>query len=63
MLVLRRKENQWLTISDAAGNVLRIGVEDIEVSRGRRVSLLFHDPDHHFTIVRDEAINKNAVMP
>lgn len=52
MLSLRRKEGQWVIVTDKMGNVLNIRVCDIG---DKKVQLLFHDDNRNFEIKRPEA--------
>ena len=57
MLVLRRKEGQWIEITHRSGDVVRFRVYDIGAVGGDapgRVNLAFDDPDRNFTINRAE---------
>ena len=54
MLVLRRKEGQWIDITHRSGDVLRVRVYDLR-SRTGQVSLAFDDADRNFAIQRPEA--------
>ncbi len=54
MLVLRRKEGQWLEITHHSGDRLRIRVYNIRSRFPGQLDLAFDDADHHFTIRRGE---------
>jgi hypothetical protein len=60
MLVLKRKEGQWVEITDKLGNLLRIRLCNVEIRmnlEGRMVgqaNLAFGDPDRNFEIDRPE---------
>lgn len=53
MLVLQRKEGDWLEIEHAgSGDVLYIRTYDIQPGRRGRLSLAFDDPSHKYHIRR-----------
>lgn len=54
MLVLKRKDGEWLDIRHRSGDVLRVRVYGIKGHQPGRVNLAFDDPDHHFDIQRPE---------
>jgi hypothetical protein len=54
MLVMRRKEGQWIEITHASGDRLRIRVYNIRSRYSGHLDLAFNDPDHHFRIGRGE---------
>ena len=55
MLVLKRKEGQWVQVTHAAsGDVLRIRVYDINYGTPPRANLAFDDAPRLFTIERPE---------
>jgi sRNA-binding carbon storage regulator CsrA len=54
MLVLKRKDGDWLTIThEASGDRLRIRVQKIQIDP-RQADLVFDDAPRKFTIERDE---------
>ena len=56
MLVMRRKEAQWIEITHRSGDRIRVRVYNIR-SRFRfpgQLDLAFDDSDHHFVIRRGE---------
>jgi hypothetical protein len=56
MLVLKRKEAQWVEVTHRSGDVLRVKVERIECpgpGRGR-VNLVFDDERRNFEVERPE---------
>lgn len=61
MLVLKRKEGQWVNVTHRSGDVLRIRVAKIEGSSGEgspgRLNLGFDDDFRHFEIERPERIH------
>jgi len=54
MLVLRRKEGQWIEITHPSGDRVRIRVYNIRSRYPGHLDLAFDDADHHFTIRRGE---------
>jgi hypothetical protein len=64
MLVLKRKEGQWVDVTDNLGNLLRIRLCNVEIRmnlEGRMVgqaNLAFDDPDRNFAIDRPERKNR-----
>jgi hypothetical protein len=56
MLVLKRKEGQWVEITHRSGDVLRIRVNGITAEPGRpgRVNQVFDDDARNFEIRRPE---------
>ncbi len=63
MLVLRRKEGQWVEITHKSGDVVRFRVYDINEAGQGRVNLAFDDPDRHFTIQRPERLLQGPHNP
>ncbi len=58
MLVLRRKEGQWIEVTHRSGDVLRFRVYDVSGETPGRVNLAFDDPERHFSIQRPERLLK-----
>jgi hypothetical protein len=54
MLVLKRKEGQWVEIVHHSGDVLRLRVYGICAGLPGRVNIAFEDPPRHFEIRRPE---------
>lgn len=54
MLVLKRRDGQWVNIVHASGDVLRIRVQQVGIDGQGRVNLVFDDDDFRFTIQRPE---------
>lgn len=52
MLVLRRKDGQWLTITHKSGDVMRVRVYNFR--ENRQCDLGFDDAAHNFAIQRPE---------
>lgn len=62
MLVLRRRDGQWIEVTHRSGDVLWIRVSARDDGRPGSVDLAFDDPDHHFTIQRPERAKKQAAL-
>ncbi len=59
MLVLKRKEGQWVEITHTqSGDTLRIRVYDICGDFPGRANLAFDDPNRFFEIQRPERIHR-----
>lgn len=54
MLVLRRKEGQWIEVTHKSGDVLRVRVYNLCVDAPGRINLAFDDAEHNFDIQRPE---------
>ena len=54
MLVLKRKEGQWVEVTHRSGDVLRIRVCKIEGGTPGHLNLAFDDTARHFEIERPE---------
>ena len=54
MLVLKRKEGQWVEVTHRSGDVLRIRVCKIEGGAPGHLNLAFDDDARHFEIERPE---------
>jgi hypothetical protein len=65
MLVLKRKEGQWIEVTHKSGDVLRFRVYDIARSDPGRVNLAFDDQARNFEIQRPERFLKgpHAALP
>lgn len=64
MLVLRRRDGQWIEIESAAtGHVLRVRVYRRPGDRPEWVNMAFDDADHHFLIRRPERVNAPPAPP
>ena len=60
MLILRRKEGQWVELTHKSGDTVRIRVYNIRSRYPGQLDLAFDDPDHLFTIQRPERGTKPA---
>ena len=54
MLVLKRKEGQWVEVTHRSGDVLRIRVCKLEAGTPGQLNLAFDDDARHFEIERPE---------
>lgn len=54
MLVLKRKDGQWVEITHKSGDVLRVRAYEILAGTPGRVSLAFDDDARNFDIQRPE---------
>jgi hypothetical protein len=60
MLVLKRKEGQWVEVTHSSGDLLRIRVCQIEPGQPGRLNLAFDDDARNFAIERPERKQKFA---
>ncbi len=58
MLVLKRKEGQWVEVTHRSGDTLRIRVCKIEAGHPGHLNLAFDDDARHFEIERPERREK-----
>lgn len=61
MLVLKRKDGQWVEITHKSGDVLRVRIYKIEPGLPGHVNLAFDDDARHFEIERPERVNQISV--
>lgn len=54
MLVLRRKEGQWVEITHKSGDTIRVRVYHIRTRFTGQLDMAFDDEDHNFLIQRPE---------
>lgn len=54
MLILRRKEGQWVEIQHKSGDVIRVRVYNIRSRYPGQLDLAFDDNDRNFLIQRPE---------
>jgi hypothetical protein len=54
MLILRRKEGQWVEITHRSGDTVRVRVCNIRTRHPGQLDLAFDDGDHNFLIQRPE---------
>lgn len=60
MLVLKRKEGQWVEVTHRSGDVLRIRVCKIEGGAPGHLNLAFDDNARYFEIERPERRHQSA---
>ena len=60
MLVLKRKEGQWVEVTHRSGDLLRIRVCQIEQGQPGHLNLAFDDDARNFEIERPERKHKVA---
>ncbi len=58
MLVLKRKEGQWVEVTHRSGDILRIRVCQIESGQPGHLNLAFDDDARHFQIERPSASSR-----
>ena len=56
MLILRRKEGQWLEIQHRSGDTIRVRVCNIRARYPGQLDLALEDPAHNFLIHRPERV-------
>jgi hypothetical protein len=54
MLILRRREGQWVEITHRSGETVRVRVCNIRSRFPGQLDLAFDDPAHNFSIQRPE---------
>jgi hypothetical protein len=54
LLVLKRKEGQWVDVTHRSGDVLRIRVCQVMFGNPPRLNLAFDDDERNFEIQRPE---------
>ncbi len=54
MLVLKRKEGQWVDVIHRSGDILRLRVYEIQQGAPSRANIAFDDPERNFEIRRPE---------
>lgn len=63
MLVLKRKDGQWIEVTHRSGDVLRFRVYDICGESPARANLAFDDPERNFSIQRPERPLRGPHLP
>ena len=58
MLVLRRKEGQWVEITHKSGDTIRVRVYNIRTRFPGQLDLAFDDDAHNFLIQRPSAASR-----
>lgn len=54
MLILRRKEGQWVEVTHRSGDTIRIRVYNIRTRYPGQLDLAFDDDAHNFAVQRPE---------
>ncbi len=62
MLVLKRKEGQWIDVTHKSGDVLRFRVYNLCSEFPGRVNLAFDDAERNFEIQRPERVLSKATV-
>lgn len=63
MLVLKRREGQWLEVTHRSGDVLRMRFYRIEGGPPGRLDIAFDDAPRHFEIHRPERVKRQPWHP
>ena len=63
MLILRRKEGQWVEITHKSGDAIRIRVCNIRARFPGQLDLAFDDDDRNFSVQRHERASRAATDP
>jgi hypothetical protein len=58
MLILRRKEGQWVEITHRSGETIRLRVYNIRSRHTGQLDIAFEDDARNFVIQRTERINR-----
>lgn len=61
MLILRRKEGQWVEITHRSGDVIRVRVCNIRTRYPGQIDLVLDDDAHNFLIQRPERAPRAAL--
>lgn len=62
MLVLKRREGQWIEVTHRSGDVLRFRVYDIQGHGEPHVNLAFDDAARNFGIERPERVLRGPAI-
>jgi hypothetical protein len=62
MLILRRKEGEWVNITHTSGDRLRIRVYNIRARYPGQVDVAFEDECRNFEIQRPERVYRPVVL-
>lgn len=60
MLILRRKEGQWVELTHKSGDKIRVRVYNIRARYPGQLDLAFDDDAHNFKIERPERFSKSG---
>ena len=60
MLVLKRKDGQWIEITHKSGDIVRFRTYNLSSEYPGRVTLAFDDDERNFDIHRPERVRRQA---
>jgi Global regulator protein family len=63
MLILRRKEGQWVEITHRSGDTIRVRVCNVRARNAGQIDLAFDDEGRHFSIQRPERASGPETLP
>ena len=63
MLILRRKEGQWVEITHRSGDTIRVRVGNVRARNSGQIDLAFDDEARHFTVQRPERGGRSEPPP
>lgn len=63
MLILRRREGQWVEITHRSGDTIRVRVYNIRARQPGQLDLAFDDDDRNFRVHRPERVEPGAEVP
>ena len=63
MLILRRKEGQWVEIRHKSGDTIRVKVYNIRSRFPGQLDLAFDDDPHNFSVQRPERTPAEPAAP
>jgi sRNA-binding carbon storage regulator CsrA len=56
MLILKRKEGQWVEIAHRSGDIMRVKIYDIKEGAPPTARMAFEDGDRNFDVCRSERL-------
>jgi hypothetical protein len=62
MLILRRKEGQWVDITHKSGDTIRVRVYNIRTRHPGQLDLAFDDEARNFAVQRPERTHRSAAV-
>jgi hypothetical protein len=62
MLILRRKEGQWVEITHRSGDTIRVRVANIRSRFRGQLDLVFDDDERNFQVQRPERGSREEVV-
>ncbi len=63
MLILRRKEGQWVEITHRSGDTIRVRVCNVRARNAGQIDLAFDDEARNFTVQRPERAGRLDTVP